>query len=267
VITHKPKAGALLTGTEYEADDAHLEGVTTVAATGAAETLDASASSVYDLTLDQACTFTLTGATDGEATTITAILRGAHATTWPGSVTWLNGAPPTASLLVVTLFSVDGGTEWIGTTSRVTGPTYDVETYTAGDITITSTTVGVDLPAGPPDLVVPASAGDVLMIGLSARRNDADVDSLRMDVKCITGATENYVSSLTTTAATTGISGWFMNAGTANASGEILYIVQAADISSGNVTLSLRGWGSGTGTVLAAQTAAPLKFWVRNLGQ
>lgn len=264
MITHKPKAATLLTGTEYEATDAHREPVTTVAATGATETLSPG---VYDLTLDQACTFTLSGATDGESGVITAILRGAFATTWPAEVTWLNGAPPDVSLRVVTLFSVDA-TNWLGTTSRVTGPTYDIERYTGGDITVSSTTAGADV-ASLGDISVAASAGDLLMIGLSVRPETVNTSSLRFDVKCITGATENYVSSQGTTPSAQGISGWFCGASTAGGkSGEQAYVVQAADVSSGNVTLSLRAWLSGSQNwVLAGDTDAPLKFWVRNLGQ
>lgn len=148
---------------------------------------------------------------------------------------------------------------------------YDREVYTGGDISVTSTSAGDDI-ANPPDLVVAAAAGDVLMIGVSARRNDTDTDSLRMDVKFITGATENYASSGSTSPASTGVAMWFMGAsGTGShvhsVGGEYLYVVQAADISGGNVTLSLRAWVSATGPVLAAQAAAPLVFWVRNLGQ
>lgn len=143
---------------------------------------------------------------------------------------------------------------------------YDIETYTGGDISVTSTTPGDDI-ANPPDVVVAAATGDVLMIGVSVKRNDADADTLRLDVKFITGATENYLSSGTTTPASLGVAGWFINSGSAKASGEILYVVQAADISGGNVTCSIRSWVSATGPVLQASSTSPFKFWVRNLGQ
>lgn len=263
-ITHKAKAGALLTGTEYEATDAHLEGVTTVADAGSTETLDASASSVYDVTLSEACTFTLTGATDDQAATLTVILRGAFATTWPAEVTWLNGAPATGSLVVVTLLSVDG-TNWLGTASREPGPVYDIERYTGGDVTVNSTSAGADM-AGVSDVTVAAAAGDLVMIGVSFRPTSAGTTG-RVDVKCITGATENYVSSLGTTPAARGISAWLVMSSTSTSSGEVPYVVQAADISSGNLTMSLRGWVTTSSYVITAGADDPLLFWVRNLGQ
>lgn len=145
---------------------------------------------------------------------------------------------------------------------------YDIERYTAGDISITSSTAGADVPSLA-DVVVAAATGDLVMIGLSTRCTDTDSQSMRIDVKCITGSTENYVSSRGTSPATTGISGWFIP-GSANgaAAGELPYVVQAADISGGNITLSLRAWLSGAGDrPLAANTNGPLLFWVRNLGQ
>lgn len=267
MITHKAKAGALLTGTEYEATDAHREPVTTVAATGATEALSA-AVGAYDLTLDQACTFSLTGATDDELATIVVILRGAFATTWPASVTWLNGAPATASLVVVTLMSVDGGTEWLGTASREPGPVYDIEEYTGGDISLGSV-AGVVV-TGPSPVTVAAVAGDLLMVGVHFRSSDADTDSIRVDMATIvSGNPVNYLSSRTGTELNLGVPGWFIR-GSQNgetASGEFPYVVQAGDLSAGTVSLNLAAWGSGAGKVLLAQTIGPLTFWVRNLGQ
>jgi hypothetical protein len=146
---------------------------------------------------------------------------------------------------------------------------YDIERYTGGDITVSSTTAGADL-ASLSDVVVAATTGDLLMIGLSARPETNNTSSLRLDVKFITGATENYVSSETTTPSAQGISGWFWAASSTagGKGGEQFYIVQAADIASGNVTCSLRAWLSGAQNwVLAADSDAPFKFWVRNLGQ
>lgn len=145
---------------------------------------------------------------------------------------------------------------------------YDLERYTAGDISVSSTSAGADV-SGVSDVVVAAATGDVVMIGLNCRSETTTANSLRFDVKCITGSTENYVSSLTTTPSGQGISGWFWPASHSSvASGEVLYVVQAADISGGNLTLSLRAWMSGaTTTTIAADSDAPLLFWVRNLGQ
>lgn len=148
-------------------------------------------------------------------------------------------------------------------------PVYDIERYTGGDIVVTATSAGADFPTLA-DVVVAAATGDLVMIGMSARCETTNTGSLRWDVKFITGATENYLSSETTTPAAQGVSGWFWVANSVNAKsgGEQPYVVQAADISGGNVTCSLRAWLSSAGNwAVAADTDAPLKFWVRNLGQ
>lgn len=136
-VTHKPKVASLLTGSEYEAADAHREAVSTVADAGAAETLTYSTASVYDITLSEACTFTLAGATDDQMAPMTVILRGAFATNWPETVTWLNGPPPAVALQTVVLFSVDGGTAWLG--ARIGGSGGDFAEYTRDDTNYSTT--------------------------------------------------------------------------------------------------------------------------------
>lgn len=142
---------------------------------------------------------------------------------------------------------------------------YDIERYTGGNITVNSTTVGADL-SGVSDVVVAAAAGDLVMVGVSLRLASAGTVG-RLDVKIITGATENYVSSLGTTPAARGISAWLLQDGNSVGSGEIPYVVQAADISGSNLTASLRGWVTASNYVIAAAADDPLLFWVRNLGQ
>lgn len=121
-INHQPKSGPLLTGDEWETDP-HVENVSTVAASGNAETLDVSAASVHDVTLTANCTFTFTGATTGRAESMTLLLRqdgtGNRTATWPGSVVWpANTAPtlsPTASAVdILNFLTTDGGTTWFG---------------------------------------------------------------------------------------------------------------------------------------------------------
>lgn len=265
-MKHRAKAGALLTGTEWEAVTTHLEAVTTVAATGATETLDASAASVYDLTLDQACTFTLSGATDDEAAVLTVILRGAFGTTWPASVTWLNGSPPAVALRVATLFSVDGGTNWYGTSSRSGGPLSDVEYYTGGDVALTSTSM-IALP-GPGDLSVAAAAGDVLLIDLSARTANTTNASIGLDIATmVSGSAVTYMSSRTGTPVTTGRPAWFLEAAQNGAAGgSCTYVLQSGDVSGGTVTLRLFYRVSSNRTI-GASSGVPLEFSVVNLGQ
>lgn len=127
-MRHQGKAGALLTGDEYEATDSHFEDVSTVAASGSTETLDVSTAGVHDVTLTDDCTFTFTGATSGHADSMVLLLRqdgsGGHAVTWPGTVEWQSDIEPslsTAANAVATLifWTVDGGTTWFG---ALTGP-------------------------------------------------------------------------------------------------------------------------------------------------
>ena len=102
----------------------------TVAASGAAQTIDVSVATTYDITLTANCTFTLTGAVSGEAWLARVILRqggsGSYTATWPGSVDWQDptdgtggGAAPTLWTVVgaqnvIELATLDGGTSWGG---------------------------------------------------------------------------------------------------------------------------------------------------------
>jgi hypothetical protein len=96
--------------------------VSTIGATGAAETIDLGNGNVHQLTLDDDCTLTFTGAAAGRARSFRLYLwqdgTGGHDVTWPGSVEWAGGAPTldtTASTLSVFMFeTLDGGTTWHG---------------------------------------------------------------------------------------------------------------------------------------------------------
>lgn len=140
--------------------------------------------------------------------------------------------------------------------------------YTTGDITLGSGTTPVAV-SGPGDLVIAAATGDLLMCGLSARSTDTDADSLGMDMATIVSAAAvNYVSSRSGTPTTTGVAGWYFGSGrVTSVMGEAPYLVQAGDISGGNVTLRLYYRVSGVGKVLSASSSGVLHFWVRNLGQ
>lgn len=154
-VTHKPKAGALLTGTEYEATDAHLENVSTIADAGASQSLSV-ATPVHDLTLTEACTLTLTGATDGQADSIVILLRqdgtGSRTVTWPAEVEWPDGITPTlatdaAAVDVFALVTVDGGTEWLGFhANKKAGVTASMNQL-AADVSISSTNTFFDGPS------------------------------------------------------------------------------------------------------------------------
>lgn len=90
--------------------------VNTVAASGSTETLDTSTFGVFDVTMDQNCTFTFSNpAPSGKATLFTLILRGAFTPTFPASVDWPDASAPTySSPSVYTFLTVDAGTTWLG---------------------------------------------------------------------------------------------------------------------------------------------------------
>lgn len=136
-VTVPPKRQAKIycDGTDILAleDSPRLKGeyhpVTTVASSGATETIDASAGSVYDITLDAACTISLTNpASSGFMTTLTVILRqdgtGGRLVTWPAAVKWAGGVAPTLSTAasakdVLILSTTDGGTTWDGVVAGI----------------------------------------------------------------------------------------------------------------------------------------------------
>lgn len=86
--------------------------VNTVAASGATETLSG-AYSMHRVTMDQACTFTFTSPPDGAVFAL--LLSGAFTPTFPASVDWPDGTPPTYTTPSLYVFSTfDGGTTWLG---------------------------------------------------------------------------------------------------------------------------------------------------------
>ena len=99
--------------------------VQVVAATGAAETLDTAAYTVFDLTLDDDCTLTIGAPASGiMVRQVLLYLRqdgsGGHTITYPGTVLWPGGSdhaltPAASALDAVSLLTIDGGTNWIGT--------------------------------------------------------------------------------------------------------------------------------------------------------
>jgi hypothetical protein len=144
---------------------------------------------------------------------------------------------------------------------------YDIQRYTPGDFSL-GTTVGTLLSGITTS--VTAVAGDLLLVGLNARNTDADADSARVDAATIVSAAAvNYLSSLSGTANSLGLPGWFMHASGAGVSvgSPAPYVVQSGDISGGTVTFQLAAWGSGAGKVRGASSATPLIFWVKNLQQ
>jgi hypothetical protein len=91
---------------------------------GTALTLSASSASgwIKTVTLTGNCTFTLTGATSGRATTLELVLTqdgtGSRTVTWPASVKWSGGAPALSTIAGsvdrIVLTTYNGGTTWYG---------------------------------------------------------------------------------------------------------------------------------------------------------
>jgi hypothetical protein len=93
------------------------------------------------------------------------------------------------------------------------------------------------------DLVIPATAGDVLELGVSAAWNSGSAVYSYLDLGTIvSGSVVNWAST-GTGSHTNGVFSWFVpnNNDYMDASGTVLYTVQSGDISGGNVTFRLYG--------------------------
>lgn len=104
----------------------------TIAALGATHTLDLTNGNGFVATLTANCTLTFTGATAGKLCSFMLELHqdgtGGWVTTWPGSVIWAAGSAPTlpttlSTFVVLTFYSTDGGTTWIGFSTAGSGTT------------------------------------------------------------------------------------------------------------------------------------------------
>lgn len=129
------------------------EVISTVAASGAAETIDLADGNVHDVTLTADCTFTFTSPASGRARSFTMFLRqGAgfpHLATWPGSVEWSAGTAPTLStgsgdVDVLTFVTLDGGTVWYGFSAGGSSSSSGGEDVTFVDVPATGSTETID---------------------------------------------------------------------------------------------------------------------------
>lgn len=99
----------------------HAEKVIAKGDVSGVASFDAANGSLFTATLTGNTTITLAGAEAGVGTTMTLVLLqggvGGWATTWPGSMRWMNGGAPgptaAGTFTLVTLLSVDGGTYWL----------------------------------------------------------------------------------------------------------------------------------------------------------
>lgn len=142
---------------------------------------------------------------------------------------------------------------------------HDINVYTGGDITLNNTTLGPV--TGPTDLVVAATAGDLLMVGISTRPVSAVSASIAFDfATMVSGSPVNYVFAASGTPINIPVP-WFIGSNDMGAANGLFpYVVQAGDISGGNVTLKLY-FRSSSSRVIEASSDAPLTTSVINLGQ
>lgn len=141
----------------------------------------------------------------------------------------------------------------------------DINLYTGGDIALSSTTLAA-VP-GLTDLVVAASAGDLVMLGLVARSASTGGQSMAFDFATMVGGSPvNYVFPASGTPVNIPTA-WYIGAASPDSTqGGFPYVVQAGDISAGNVTFRLYGRVSGARS-LEADASAPLVTWAVNHGQ
>lgn len=115
-----PTAGGTMNGRVVL--QGHAEKVIAKGDVSGVATFDAANGSLFTATLIGNTTVSLAGAEVGVGTTMTLVFlqgsTGGWATSWPGSLRWMNGAGPApttaGTFTLVTLLSVDGGTFWLG---------------------------------------------------------------------------------------------------------------------------------------------------------
>lgn len=141
----------------------------------------------------------------------------------------------------------------------------DRNAYSGGNITHNNTTLAAV--SGPTDLVVAASAGDWLMVGLGVQMNGTSGGSIAFDFATMVGGSPNrYVVADSGTPINVPPYWYITSNGGDSVMGGIPYQVDAGDISGGNVTLRLYARTSSS-RVVNASAAAPLLTWAVNMGQ
>jgi hypothetical protein len=123
------------TYTAGDTAEAHRTASDVVADAGSTEDLAfavAASGRVHDVTMTEDCAVSFSGAEDGLPCTMTVILRGDFAPTWPGSVEWPGGIEPVhADPSVYEFVTLDGGTNVVGWKAAALNPGYAVEVFTA----------------------------------------------------------------------------------------------------------------------------------------
>jgi hypothetical protein len=140
---------------------------------------------------------------------------------------------------------------------------------TSGNVTCTN---GLPYTQVDSDLVIAAVVNDILGVAIQAVINDAGAELVLDMATRVSGADVNYLSSGTGTPRFNGaVPPWLQTTiGSGNfptLGDEVLYKVQAGDISAGTVTLRPYGAGDGGSRVVIRSAAFPLRCWVKNYGQ
>lgn len=139
---------------------------------------------------------------------------------------------------------------------------------TSGNITVSNNTDPDTLDSGL-DLTLGATAGDLVLVGVSALWNDSGGNWTAMDAcTMVSGAKTNYVSTASSSANGLGEMAWFGSPGDLmHVGGQVPYTVVSGDITSGQITLRLLARNNGVNRVLRGGSGDPVKFWATNLGQ
>lgn len=152
-----------------------------------------------------------------------------------------------------------------GTSVKISGGTPN----TSGNITPAT---GLPYTQIDSDVTMAVAVGDVIGITIEALINDSGSNVI-LDVATRIGiANVNFVSSGTNTPLFNGARPpWFVAPGGAGefpfVGGEVLYRVQAGDISGGNVTFRPYAACEGTARAVFRNAAFPLRVWYKNYGQ
>lgn len=146
---------------------------------------------------------------------------------------------------------------------------YGRQVRTAGNLSINSGGSWANLPSLS-TIVMTAATGDLIEVGMNGLWDTQNVEVGLDVVTWVGGAPVNYLSGGGGGASDQGVAGWRSAYVTSNIQpfgGSVIYVLQAGDISAGQVTLQVR-YRSFTSTLktLYATTALPLHFWAKNFG-
>lgn len=136
----------------------------------------------------------------------------------------------------------------------------------AGNITLNSTSWAA---VGVPNLTLPAVVGDRIAMSASGLIASEAVELYFDAASIVAAAPVNYVSSEAAAPAALGIQGFFCPSGVNTTIGNVTtFVVQAGDLSGGNVTMELRyKSASAANRTFNASASQPFVWQIMNFGQ